>query len=70
MNLPSCTIKINIGKLLEYLAGPFSVAREWPKTDLNDDIPLGREGRCEIREATEIVDCTEEGSTPSAEPRN
>jgi hypothetical protein len=44
LNLPSCTINIDVGELLEYLAGPFSVAREWAKPDLNDGISLGLKG--------------------------
>ena len=44
LDLPSWTTTINVGKLLEYLAGPFSVAREWTKPNLDDDIPRGLEG--------------------------
>jgi hypothetical protein len=43
-NLPSWTMEIYVGELLEYLAGPFSVARYWARTDLNHDISLGSKG--------------------------
>ena len=61
---------IDISELPKDLAGSLPVAGNRAETDLDDRVPIGYQGRSEVREATEIVHSSEERPTPSAEARN